>query len=180
MKLDRELTKKMFDAKTADDVKAIIATGADLNTISRMALDEVLNRIFKKRCTGLKELAVRMLEGAVRGEDIPDVPVAPSLNPPPAPRPGIPNLTPEERAERIQNRLLEIVWNAKDHFIRFTQIRRDGDMKMLGATEDDMKLVCKDHEKMVCGADSNGKIYVMERNPEVMEALSSKYGDKYF
>lgn len=179
MKLDRELTEKMFAAKTADDVKAIVESGADLSICSRMALDEVLTRIFKKRCTGLKELAVRMLEGAVRGEDIPDEPVAPSLNPP-VPKPGVPSISPEERAERIKNRLLEICWNAKDHFIRFTQIRRDGDMKMLGATEEDMKLACKDHEKLVCGADSNGKIYVMERNQQVMDDLSTKYGDKYF
>ena len=43
-----------------------------------------------------------------------------------------------------------------------------------------MKLACKDHKKLVCGADSNGKIYVMERNQQVMDDLSTKYGDKYF
>ena len=49
-----------------------------------------------------------MLEGAVHGEDIPDEPVAPSLNPP-VPKPGVPSISPEERAERIKNRFVVAV-----------------------------------------------------------------------
>lgn len=85
MKLDRELTEKLFNCSTVDDVTTVVneanAAGKDLETASRISIDEVLNKIYHKRCTGTKKHAVTMLQGAVRGEDIPDVSTTPSLTP---------------------------------------------------------------------------------------------------
>ena len=177
-KLDRELTEKIFKCQTNEDVKAVIDSGADLSTVSRMAIDEVLTRVYKKRCTGVKELAVQMLVGAANGVDVPDVSVTPDLNQPK--RPEVPSIDPEERINRIRERAVTLVFAAKDHFIRMTQLRKDPELKMLGASDEDMKFIAKDNEKVVCGADSSGKIYLMERDQKVMDELSSKWGDKYF
>ncbi|MCM1220813.1 MAG: hypothetical protein NC548_40630 [Lachnospiraceae bacterium] len=180
MRLDRDLTAKMFECKTPEEVKAIVESGADLLTVSRMALDEVLNRIYKKRCTGLKELAVKMLVGAVNGEDIPDEPVTPNLNPP-TPQPGIPQLDPEERIKRIKARVTELVFETKDHFVWVTKLRRDGDLKMLGTSDEDLKTIFTAEDTVVCGLGDGGKkLYMMERNARTMEDLSSKWGDQYF
>ena len=74
-KLNRDLTERMFKCQSNDDVKALIATGEDLSTVSRMAIDEVLKKVYNKRCTGVKEHAIEMLKGAAEGIDVPDVAV---------------------------------------------------------------------------------------------------------
>lgn len=177
-KLDRELTEKLFKCQTKEDVQAVVASGADLLSASRMALDEVLKKVYNKRCTGVKEHAVEMLKGAVNGVDVPDVAVTPSLNAPA--KPTIPTMDPEERLAKLKARAEELVFNAKDHFIRIGQIKRDAEMKMLGFSDEDCKLAAKDNEKIVCGSDSSGKLYLMERNQATMDELSSKWGDKFF
>ena len=163
-KLNRELTERLFKCVTSEDVQAVIASGEDLLTASRMAIDEVLKKVYNKRCTGVKEHAVEMLKGAANGVDVPDVAVTSNLNAP----------------ARLKNRAEELVANAKDNFIRMTQLRRDAELKMLGFNEDDCKFVAKDNEKIVCGADSSGKLYLMKRDQAVMDELSSKWGDRYF
>jgi hypothetical protein len=178
MKLNRELTEQLFKCNSEEELKAIIATGADLNTASRMAIDEVLNRVYKKRCTGIKDLAVQMLVGAANGVEVPDVSVTPDLNQPQAPQ--IPGIDPEERMERIKVRTEAVVFGAKDHFIRMPAVKKDAELKMLGASDEDLKKVASGNEKIVCGSDSNGKLYLMERNEQVMNDLSSKWGDKFF
>jgi hypothetical protein len=177
-KLNRELTEKLFKCVSNEDVQAVIATGEDLLTASRMAIDEVLKKVYNKRCTGVKEHAVEMLKGAATGVDVPDVAVTPNLNAPA--KPEVPTMDPEERMSRMKNRAEELVAGAKDNFIRFTQLKRDAELKMLGFNEDDCKFVAKDNEKIVCGADSSGKLYLMKRDQAVMDDLSSKWGDRYF
>lgn len=177
-KLDRELTEAMFKCESDEDVKVLLAKGADLNMVARLALDEVLKKVYNKRCTGVKEHAIKMLKGAANGVDVPDVAVTPNLNAPK--KPEIPAIDPEERMARIKTRAEELVFNAKDHFIRMGQIKRDAEMKMLGFGDEDCKLVAKDNEKIVCGADSSSKLYLMERNQATMDELSSKWGDKFF
>lgn len=119
-----------------------------------------------------------MLKGAANGVDVPDVAVTPNLNAPA--KPEVPTMDPEERMSCLKNRAEELVANAKDNFIRMTQLRRDAELKMLGFNEDDCKFVAKDNEKIVCGADSSGKLYLMKRDQAVMDELSSKWGDRYF
>lgn len=177
-KLDRELTEKLFKCQTKEDVQAVVASGADLLNASRMAIDEVLKKVYNKRCTGVKEHAVEMLRGAVNGVDVPDVAVTPNLNAPA--KPAVPTMDPEERAAKLRARAEELVFDAKDHFIRSASIKRDAEMKMLGFSEEDCKLVAKDNEKIVCGADSRGKLYLMERNQAKMDEMSSQWGDKFF
>lgn len=177
-KLNRDLTERMFKCQSDEDVKALIATGEDLLTVSRMAIDEVLKRVYNKRCTGVKEHAVEMLKGAANGVDVPDVAVTPNLNAPK--KPEIPAIDPEERMSRLKTRAEELVFSAKDHFIRIGQLRRDAELKMLGFSDEDCKVVAKDNAKIVCGADSSGKLYLMERNQATMDELSSKWGDKFF
>ena len=177
-KLNRDLTERMFKCQSNDDVKALIATGEDLSTVSRMAIDEVLKKVYNKRCTGVKEHAIEMLKGAAEGIEVPDVAVTPNLNAPK--KPEIPAIDPEERMARLKTRAEELVFGSKDHFIRMGQLKRDAELKMLGFSDDDCKFVAKDNEKIVCGADSSGKLYLMERNQATMDELSSKWGDKFF
>lgn len=177
-KLNRELTERLFKCASNEDVQAILATGDDLLTASRMAIDEVLKKVYNKRCTGVKEHAVEMLKGAANGVDVPDVSVTPNLNAPA--RPEVPTIDPEERMSRIKSRAEELVDNAKDNFIRMGQLKRDAELKMLGFTDEDCKFAAKDNEKIVCGADSSGKLYLMRRDQSVMDELSSKWGDRYF
>lgn len=177
-KLDRELTEKLFKCASNEDVQAVLATGEDLLTASRMAIDEALKKVYNKRCTGVKEHAVEMLKGAANGVDVPDVSVTPNLNAPT--KPQAPAMDPEERMSRMKTRAEELVASAKDNFIRFNQLKRDAELKMLGFTEDDCKFVAKDNEKIVCGADSSSKLYLMRRDQATMDDLSSKWGDRYF
>ena len=178
MKLNRELTEKLFNCTTEEDLKAILATGDDLNTASRMAIDEALNKVYRKKCTGVKELAVQMLVGAANGINVPDVSVTPNLNQPELN--DIPALDPQVRMDRIKERLVEVVFATKDKFIRASQLKKDPELRMLGLSDEDLRFASKGHDKIVCGSDSHGKLYMMERNAATIADLSSKWGDKFF
>lgn len=188
MKLNRELTEKLFNCTTVEDLTNVVneaeTLGIDLNTASRISIDEVLNKFYHKRCTGIKEHAVKMLIGAVRGEDIPDIPTTPSLK---APNPvpfekyaQVAMITPEERANKICERVSTLVDEAPDNFIMFSNLRKDPEIKSLSVSEEDMQKLFVTHSSVVVGLNSRKKMYAMRRDPEVMQALSSKWGDTYF
>lgn len=187
MKLNRELTEKLFQATTNEDVLAIINNPEyDLNEASRMALDNVLRTIYDKKCVGTKSTLIEMIKGASQGIDVPDVAVTPDINtapPTPAKKKVVQQVTaldPEERAAKVRARIEAMVNEAPDHFVRINKFKRDAELKSFGFSEQDCKTAASHNETIVCGADSSGKLYVMYRNQTVMDELSTKYGDTYF
>ena len=188
MKLNREITEKFFNCTSKEELAGIIewasANGIDLITASRISIDEVLKKFFKKRCTGLKEHAVKMLVGSVNGEDVPDISVTPSLETPPKAAvtfkeyAEISKMTTDERSSKIIDRVTAIVDELS--FVRRTKLFRDPELKLLSLTEDDLKILFCSNPKVVVGLDSNQKIYAMKRDPATMKKLHDRHGDTYF
>lgn len=178
MKLDRELTEKLFNCATVEDLTAVVneadTLGKDLKTASRISIDEVLNKFYHKRCTGTKEHAVNMLRGAIRGEDIPDVSTTPSLTPTPA-------ITldqyakelaaeGEERMALIKESSEEAVSAMKKYYDYTDKIMaKSPRLRALRATDDELAEVGKTSLVFVAGRDKEGKIYLMKREPKRME-----------
>ena len=188
MKLNREITEKFFNCTSKEELAGIIewasVNGIDLITASRISIDEVLKKFFKKRCTGLKEHAVKMLVGAVNGEDVPDISTVPVLEIPKAVTfekyAEISKMTPEERSSKIRDRVTTMVNEKSDHFVRGFKLFRDSELKLLSLNENDLKTLFCDHPTVVIGLDSSKKIYAMKRDPATMKELHDKYGDSYF
>lgn len=174
MKLDSVITEKMFKCATADDVKNILNSGADLTRCSRLSIDEVLARIFNKRCHGTKELAIRMLEGAINGVEVPDVNDAGLSYSESAQELGI---SPEERAEKIKIRVEEIAQTMPKYYAYLNRFKSDPQLKALGASEDDIRFSVLNSTVAICGQGvQSRKFYIMKRTDEYI-AIAQKEGD---
>ena len=178
MKLNRELTEKLFNCTTVEDLINVVneaeTLGIDLNTASRISIDEVLNKFYHKRCTGTKEHAVKMLIGAVHGEDIPDISTTPSL----APTPAMPldqyvkemSAEGEERMALIKESSEEAVSAMKKYYEYTDKIMaKSARLRALRATDDELAEIGKSSLVFVAGRDKSGKIYLMKREPKRME-----------
>lgn len=178
MKLDRNLTESLFNCTTAEDLQSVINdalnAGKDLNTASRISIDEVLNKFYHKRCTGTKEHAVKMLIGAINGQDIPDVSTTPSLTP-------TPSITldqyakelaaeGEERMALLKESADEVV-SAMKKYYEYTDklMAKSARLRALRATDDELAEIGKTSLVYVAGRDKDGKIYLMKREPKRME-----------
>lgn len=174
MKLDRVITEKMFKCTSKEDVETILNSGADLNTCSRLAIDEVLAKIFSKRCHGTKELAIKMLEGSVKGFEVPDVNDAGVSYSEAAQDLGI---SPEERAAKIKENVERIAQEMPKYYSYLNRFKSDPQLKALGASEDDIKFSVLNSEVAICGQGvSSKKFYIMKRTPENIE-IAQKEGD---
>lgn len=178
MKLDRELTEKLFNCSTVEDVVAVVneanVAGKNLETASRISIDEVLNKFYHKRCTGTKKHAVDMLQGAVRGEDIPDVSTTPSLTP--TPTISLDQYAKELAAEGEERMALikessEEAVSAMKKYYDYTDkiMAKSPRLRALRATDDELAEVGKTSMVFVAGRDKSGKIYLMKREPKRME-----------
>lgn len=165
-KLDYELTRKLFECKDEADIKSLVESGADLETASRLSLDEVLAKVFNRTCHGTKDLAIKMLEGELRGEHIPDVA---DTNVQYEKNVAVVNMDPEERKQRIKARLEDYTRVMPKYWEYSKKVIKDPELRVLGATEEDIKFASIGSEVVICGKDRSNKLYICKNEPQYVE-----------
>lgn len=178
MKLDRELTEKFFSCKSAEEVAKVVseaeAAGKNLESASRISIDEVLNKFYHKRCTGTKSHAVTMLKGAIIGQDVPDVSLTPTVST--APRMTLDQYAKELSAEgderiALLKEALEEAMNNQKKYYEYTDkiLERNPRLRALRATDAEMAEIGKTSLVFVAGKAQDGRYYLMKREPKRME-----------
>lgn len=177
MKLNREITEKMFKCTNKEDVKEIVNSGANLTECSRLAIDEVLVKVFQKRCHGTKDLAIKMLCGAVNGQDVPDVNDSGISYMEASENLGI---SPEERSAQIKARVETITQEMPKYYAYLPRFKSDPQLKALSASEDDIRFSVLNSDVAICGQGvQSHKFYIMKKTPENI-AIAQKEGDILF
>lgn len=182
MKLDYTLTQNVFNCQTKEDIEALHKSGADFNACSRLALDEILGRIFKKKCHGTKALAIEMLVGCINGVEVADVngeesgvPTIQSEDNSPAAQ-----MDPDLRMQKIAERVDALVQAMPKYFEYSKKLTKDPELKMLGATDLDLKYVAMRSQVAICGQGvESKKYYLMKRNEENIKIAMAE-GDNLF
>lgn len=181
-KLDRELTEKFFNCTDAEDVIKVVneanSLGKDLETASRVSIDEVLNKFYQKRCTGTKKHAIEMLLGAIRGENIPDIPTTPSVYKQEVTLDQYSKelaAEGEERFNLIKQVIEEFITGMKKYYDYTEKIlKKSPRLRALRSTDEDLIEIGRKSLIYVAGRDKSGKIYLMKREPKRMEE-ATKY-----
>lgn len=197
-KLDRELTEKLFLIENLDDLKKLINEDkVDLERASRMALDQVLTKFFSTRCTGNKQNCIKMIvsrcnEGTQ--EAVENEPMAVDYNTirkearkenksnKVSTAPKVDNITEEKRLYMIKTVVESMVATArnKEHYVYAKKLKRNPDLKILVATDDDIIKVSIDNPNVVAGIDREGVLYVMKRDQKVMDYYVEHSHNKFY
>ena len=173
-KLDYELTKKMFDCKTKEDVQNLQSTGADFATCSRLSIDEVLSKVFNRTCHGTKDLAIQMIVGELNGQYVPDVAdtnVSTESN-----GDKIVGMDPTERMNRISSRLDEIVSCIKSSDILYVKKAvKDPELKLLSASEEDIVRISSKvtDSRVLCQGLNDKKFYFIKNEESAINMVKS-------
>lgn len=175
MELNRELTERVFLAKSVDDLKVVIGEFPDLVGCSRLALDRALLNLFNKRCSGNKDFAIRMLKGAIDGVDVPDVSRSAIFSS------SSKNISLEDRSELIKSRVEKLIESSENYLEYLKFFKRDRELKALEASEDDICFSVLSSEIAICGKDHDSKArYIMRRTKEYIDNALSEGDTLYF
>ena len=178
-KLDYELTSKMFGCSTREEIDEMYKAGADFATASRLAIDEVLSKVFNRTCTGTKDLAVQMIIGELLGQfvaDVADDNVSMEKN-----GEDIVRLTPEERFERINARVEEVISKlATNDSVLVKKVMKDAELVLLATSEIDILSVSQGAptaNRVLCLDEGRSRYYFV-RNTEASIKMVKDWGDK--
>lgn len=167
VKLNYELTSELMTVDTLDALKAMHQRGVDFMSCSRLALDEALSKIFKRKCNANKDKAVEMLVALINGQDVPEDTSSDSYKVHHEDNSPAAQMDPVVRMQKIAERVDQIVPNMKNYYEYCKKLVKDPELKMLGATEDDLKEVARTSAVAICGEGwSTHKKYLMKRTDE--------------
>lgn len=181
VKLNYELTEELMKCETEDSIKDMHARGVNFTECSRLAIDDVLHRIYKKKCNANKSKAVEMLVALLTGQYVDSEIESPDEfsvkyedNSPSA------LMDPVERMAKIKDRVDLIVSNMPNYYEYNKKLIKDPELKLLGASEEDLKQVSLDSEVAICGQGwKTKKLYLMKRTEEYIN-IALKEGDNLF
>lgn len=168
--LDYELTTKLFECETIEELKQLHESGKDLETCSRLSIDEALGRLFNVRCYGRKPEAVQMLVDGILGKPIvqssskPDSNLFIEDN-------SVEQLDESTRLERISKRVDTITSSMSRFWNYYTKYLKDPELKKLNTTEEDLKLVTKSSEISLSGYGGSKKLYIMRREQDLIDQV---------
>ena len=190
MLLNKELTEKVLAVKTAEELKQVI-DGQDLMTVSRLAINQALKKVFNLTCYGIKETAVDMLVKASNGEKAEDIPVVPDIKSIKAdrrkqqvnPTKALSEIEIRERNEAIDKILPTVLDTCGEKRLTLRQLRSSKyGLKDLDLKEDDLKAFSeRNPEKYVCAINDHGMYYILIGvDKQWMEEVHKGWGDKFF
>lgn len=166
VKLNYELTERLLNVDSEDALKQMHQEGVNFAECSRVSIDEVLQKVYKKKCNSTKDKAVEMLIALINGQEVEDILETPTGvhhedNSPAS------QMDPVLRMQKIKERMEVLVTNMPNYYEYSKKLIRDPEMKMLGATEEDLKEVSKESEVSICGQGwKSHKYYLMKKTPE--------------
>lgn len=165
VKLDYDLTEELMKCSDLDALKVMHSRGVDFSTCSRLSIDDALSKIFKKKCNLNKSKAVEMLVALINGQEIPeDISDSDSHKVNYEDNSPVAKMDPVLRMQKIKERMEQIVPNMKNYYEYCKKLIKDPELKMLGATEDDLKEVTANSSVAICGEGwSTHKKYLMKR-----------------
>ena len=181
VKLNYELTEElMTKCNTLDDLKAMHTRGVNFMECSRLAIDDALARFFKKKCNFNKEKAVEMLVALINGQEVQEEPESDAYRVHYEDNSPANLMDPVLRMQKIAERVDQLVPNMKDYYEYNKKLIRDPELKMLGATEEDLKEVAKKSSVAICGQGwKSKKLYLMKREQQYID-IALKEGDSLF
>ena len=190
MLLNKELTEKLLEATSVEQVREVVE-GNDLQAVSRIAINTALKKVFNRTCYGVKDTAIEMLVKLSRGEETEDVPVVPDVRSIKADRRAkIKNaenaevlLSKEERNSIIDESLIEFLNSQTKEIVLLRTIKSKAPrMKEINLNEEDLKEFAKRHSsKYTCALNSSGKLYIYRGvDFEAFKTIHDKWGDVFY